>query len=200
MTKRFGDIYLIGYLLLVITGLVIYFSGPHGTTVLWINTRHHPVLDFSFQWLTYLGDGITFAIAVAIFLILRWRTGLILLGLGLVQTLLSFLLKRVIFPGTPRPKTYFEDMDLHFVAGVKVHAYNAFPSGHTMTAFALATFLVYAIRNQKSAVLLLLLATLAGFSRIYLLQHFLIDVCVGSFLGVVLGRLASELDRRIVMK
>ena len=33
-------------------------------------------------------------------------------------------------------------------------------------------------------VLLLVLAALGGFSRIYLSQHFLMDVCVGSLIGI----------------
>lgn len=178
------------YALLLVTGTIIYFLGDHGDTVLWINQLHNPITDSLFKWITFLGDGIFFAIVTLLLLLRNWRTGLLLLGMGLTQTLISFFLKKVIFKGTPRPKTYFasfEEINLHFVEGVKVHSYNSFPSGHTLTAFALATFMAGYLKHPKLSLLFLALATLAGFSRVYLAQHFLIDVCVGSLLGVVIG-------------
>lgn len=178
------------YFPLLTLATIIYFMGAHGDTVLWANRWHNPVTDTLFKWITYLGDGVFFAIVTLIMLIRNWRTGLLLLGMGLTQTVVSFFLKRVVFKSQPRPKTFFQDFEginLHFVEGVKVHAYNSFPSGHTLTAFALATFMMLYIGNRKLSILFLLLACLAGFSRIYLAQHFLIDVCVGSFLGIIIG-------------
>lgn len=197
MRKFIIDTYLLIYVALLFTGLFIYFKGEHGATVLWLNQRHNPVFDISFKWITYLGDGIVFGLAVAILLIIKWRSGLVLLIMGITQTIISFVMKRVIFPGTPRPKTYFGIDDLHFVEGVKVHAYNSFPSGHTLTAFGLATFLAYYVNNQKLALLLLITAVLVGISRVYLLQHFLIDICIGSVIGVLLGLLFQKYDQRI---
>ena len=184
------DPFLIVYVLLLSIGTIIYFLGEHGDTVLWINRLHNPITDFLFKWITHLGDGIFFAIVIILLLIRNRRTGLIVLAMGLSQTLVVFILKRLVFTGTPRPRTYFaefEGITLHFVEGVKVHAYNSFPSGHTLTAFALATFMALYLKNARLAILFLLIATLAGFSRIYLAQHFLIDVSVGSLLGVAIG-------------
>ena len=189
MTRRKDSFFLL-YGLLLGLGTVTYFLGNHGDTVLWINQFHNPGTDLLFKWITHLGDGYFFALITLILLIRNWRTGLILLAMGLAQTGVSSLFKRVIFKGQPRPKTYFADFEainLHFVEGVKVHAYNSFPSGHTLTAFALATFMALYFKDGRLSLLMLFLAVLAGFSRIYLAQHFLIDVCVGSLLGVVLG-------------
>lgn len=184
------DPYFLIYFPLLIVATIVYFMGEHGDTVLWANSWHNPTTDLLFKWITYLGDGIFFAIVTLVMLIRNWRTGLLLLGMGLSQTVVSFFLKRVVFNSQPRPKTYFGDfkeVNLHFVDGVKIHAYNSFPSGHTLTAFALATFMVLYFNNKKLSLLFLLLACLAGFSRIYLAQHFLIDVCAGSLLGVMIG-------------
>lgn len=178
------------YVLMLTLSTVIYLMGEHGDTVLWANQWHNPVTDFLFKWITHLGDGVFFTFVTLALLIRNWRTGLVLLAMGLAQTVVSFFLKRIVFKSQPRPKTYFEDFEaitLHFVEGVKVHAYNSFPSGHTLTAFALATFMVCYFKNQKLSLLFLALAILAGFSRIYLAQHFLIDVCIGSLLGVIIG-------------
>lgn len=182
--------YLLIYTVLLITATTVYFTGDHGDTVLWANSWHNPTTDFLFKWLTHLGDGIFFGIVTITMLVYKRRTGLLILGMGLAQSLLVFFLKRIIFKGHPRPKTYFQDFEaisLHFVEGVKIHSYNSFPSGHTLTAFALATFMALYYRNTGLSLLFLPLACLAGFSRIYLAQHFLIDVCVGSLLGVMMG-------------
>lgn len=184
------DPFFLGYGVLLIITTVIYFLGEHGDTVLWANQWHNPITDFLFKWITHLGDGVFFALVTLALLIRNWKTGLVLLAMGLAQTVVSFFLKRIVFKSQPRPKTYFEDFEtitLQFVEGVKIHAYNSFPSGHTLTAFALATFMVGYFKNQNLSLLFLALAVLAGFSRIYLAQHFLIDVCIGSLLGVIIG-------------
>ncbi len=189
------DPFLPTYLLFLIPVSLLYFKGNHGDTVLWANQMHGPVQDFLFKWITYLGDGIFFAIMVIILLVKNKRTGLVLLSMGLTLSLVSYILKRVVFKGQPRPKIYFESFDeiqLHFVEGVKMHSYNSFPSGHTLTAFALATFMVCYLKNPKMSLILLGIASLAGFSRIYLAQHFLIDVCAGSLIGVLIGYAFSK--------
>ncbi len=64
----------------------------------------------------------------------------------------------------------------------------SFPSGHTMTAFAVTTplFLFYPLLLP----LLLFAALSVAASRILLGMHFLSDVLAGSLLGAVLGILA----------
>ncbi len=190
--------YFVPYGLLLLIGFGTYFQADHGSFVLWVNARRIYLLDASMPWITHLGDGVAFALVTLLFLIRRWRVGLILLAMGLMQLLLSFTLKRVVFSNSPRPKTYFADLgvSLSFIEGVKVHAYNAFPSGHTMTAFGLATFLALYWQDRRLSLLLLLLAALVGFSRIYLLQHFLIDVCVGSVIGTMLGFAVHAVSKR----
>ena len=181
--------FFVPYILFLFIGLSVYFSGVHGDCVWWVNRHRFPLFDHIMPWVTYLGDGIIYALVTLLFLLKQFRLGLIWVVMGLCQLLLSSLPKRVIFSGMPRPKAYFAELDipLNFLAGVKVHSYNSFPSGHTLTAFTMATFLALLIPNRRLALLFLLLAVSVGYSRIYLLQHFLIDVCVGSLLGVGLG-------------
>ena len=58
----------------------------------------------------------------------------------------------------------------------------SFPSSHAANAFALAA--VFAARRKRLAILFYLLASLVGFSRIYLDRHFLSDVLVGAIIGL----------------
>ncbi|MBS1563115.1 MAG: phosphatase PAP2 family protein, partial [Bacteroidetes bacterium] len=66
---------------------------------------------------------------------------------------------------------------------------NSFPSGHTTSAFALATILALHATKKGWGVFFLLLAVGVAYSRIYLGQHFLPDVTMGAILGTVSGLL-----------
>jgi membrane-associated phospholipid phosphatase len=80
------------------------------------------------------------------------------------------------------------------LVGGKIHTWQSFPSGHTMTAFALALFLSILIRNKFWGVLLLILAILVAYSRVYLFQHFPKDVFAGSIFGVFAVLIAFPID------
>jgi undecaprenyl-diphosphatase len=67
----------------------------------------------------------------------------------------------------------------------------SFPSGHSLTAFAVATSL--ALFYPQMDVALMFCASSVAVSRIVLGMHFLSDVLAGSALGVVLGYLAFRL-------
>jgi membrane-associated phospholipid phosphatase len=97
---------------------------------------------------------------------------------------------------SPRPKLYFEaGTYLNFIDGVTLSGSSSFPSGHTATAFAIATVLVLMTKNKNGQMLILMAATLVGYSRIYLAQHFLLDVIVGALLGSISGVLAFYLTQ-----
>ncbi len=196
MTKMLW--FYVPYTLLLLWGFLTYFSGQHGDFVLTVNTARTPFWDAIMPFLTHLGDGIFFAIITIVFLIHKRKVGITLTILGLIQLLVSYVLKRQIFRGTPRPKTYFEELgvNLSFLENVRVHSWNSFPSGHTLTAFALAIFLSRYYGRGWLAFLLLVTASVVAFSRVYLLQHFLIDICVGSIVGATLGEAVYQTSKR----
>lgn len=68
----------------------------------------------------------------------------------------------------------------------------SFPSGHTSASFTAASVLFF--RRNKLFVPSLILATLIGFSRLYLYVHYPSDV-VG---GIILGIVCSYMGHRIV--
>lgn len=84
--------------------------------------------------------------------------------------------------GRYRPHQYFENhlfgFDFFHIGG----AYTSFPSGHTTTAFALATALTYLFPRWKWY--WFIFALLIGASHIILAQHFLSDVILGSYIGI----------------
>ncbi len=177
---------------LVFLGLSLYGSLTldHGDFVLWLNARHSTLGDLFFPWITHLGDGIFLALIALLLVFFRSRHGWILALAGVIQAIIALAFKHLIYPDAPRPRRFFktqEDVMLNFVEGVNVHGSHSFPSGHAMTAFMLAVFLIYFFRQTSVGIIIILLAILAGISRIYILQHFLIDVWVGSLWGVGIG-------------
>lgn len=179
----FGGIVL--FLVVLITLLILY---PQGRSFFIINGLHTDFLDLTFKYLTHLGDGIT-AVIVFCLLLLFYRLGaglFGLLGLGFVG-LSSYLMKYYIFTGHPRPHLFFwRNPVIHYVEGLDVNIENSFPSGHTFTAFYVCTFICLLSIGRKTAIQLILLsvALISGYSRVYLAQHFIGDVVAGAFLGI----------------
>jgi membrane-associated phospholipid phosphatase len=100
------------------------------------------------------------------------------------------LMKRLFFEDMVRPAGYFQDLaQLHVVEGVVLLSSRSFPSGHATTAFALFLCLALLLKSRFMKLICFLLASLAAFSRVYLSQHFLIDVYAGSIIGCI-GALA----------
>ena len=68
-----------------------------------------------------------------------------------------------------------------------MHYAYSFPSGHSTTAFALFFIFGFFVKNKKWQILFFILALSTAISRMYLLQHFFIDVYFGSILGVLIA-------------
>lgn len=167
---------------------ILLIIADKDTIHLFINRYNSYKADLFFKYITYLGDGITPVLLTFALLFVSTRKAIIVGVSNLVGGLLTQFLKRVVFNDMVRPKAYFKDIaELHFVSGVDVHSYYSFPSGHTTTAFILAICLIYFTNNNYLKFLYLFLAFLTGYSRMYLSQHFLIDVYAGSILGTLVA-------------
>ena len=154
---------------------------------IWINEYHFPFLDIFFKYITYLGDGLTALLILILLLIIRLDYGLIsAVGFSL-SALTTQILKRFVFGEVPRPFLVFkEQIDIgqwHLIDGVEMHQFYSFPSGHTTSIFSICILLSLIINQKKYNYVFFMIALLVGFSRIYLSQHFLMDVFVGSLIG-----------------
>lgn len=174
------------YMLVFAFGLLFPFFIEKGDIVVFINAIHNPVTDIIFKYITFIGDGLLFLPLIIGLLFVKYLYALMATIIAVFHGLIISFLKKIVFKGSPRPTAYFEDTSmLHFIEGVKVHTSNSFPSGHTATAFALCVFLTFLINRKLWGVILLFLAVLGGYSRIYLLQHFYIDTVVGGLIGTI---------------
>lgn len=171
----------------LLAGVFLMLNGKAGSFIS-LNHYHPFLLNVFFINYTFMGDGI-FAIcliAAYAFYFRQKKKSLALLFAFLGSGLMVQVIKNLV--SAPRPRLFFEPgRYLHFVDGVSLSGYSSFPSGHTATAFAVATVLVLFMKNTNRQIGILGMALLVGYSRIYLAQHFIIDIMIGALIGVIGG-------------
>ncbi len=185
-------------LFLLIIGTVSLFAFGKTASFLSLNNYHTPWLDLFFINYTYVGDGIFALCLVVLFMLIRKKRkeGLAQLFAFLISGLIVQVIKTLT--NAPRPKLFFEPNTYsYFIKGVTLSNNSSFPSGHTASAFALATVMILFSKNRVWHVPLLLAAILVGYSRIYLAQHFLGDVLFGGFIGMVSGILTVYITGKL---
>lgn len=74
----------------------------------------------------------------------------------------------------------------------------SFPSGHTFSSFTAATILLWT--DKKIGIPAFILASLIGFSRLYLYVHFPSDVLAGIILGLAVGTVTWKIVEEYLFK
>jgi membrane-associated phospholipid phosphatase len=163
-----------------------------------LNTDIGSAADTFFAFWTWLGDGLIWIPVAVLFFLYRKDKIPLLAAAIIISTLIVQLTKSYLFPDTPRPTLAIENTNaIHLVPGVEVHTAVSFPSGHTTTAFTL--FLLICLVTKKKWVIpfAFLYALLVGYSRIYLAQHFPLDVGAGMLAAVITVLLSIPIQEAI---
>lgn len=155
---------------------------------LWLNKHNSPFLDVLFKYVTYIGNGWLLLPLFLFALSRNYFLSLVLALSALFESLLvQVVLKNGFFADVVRPIKYITHSELlHYVKGVEIHTLHSFPSGHAQTAFLIFTFLALFYKRGTTTYILLFIAIMVGLSRIYLLQHFFVDVWFGALIGYLL--------------
>lgn len=175
------------FVLLISAILLIVFSKPELHIL--SNKANSAFFDYFFKYATKLGDGAIIAVFTVMLLFVKYRYATIFLSGSLITAGIINIFKKVILGDVFRPSRYFElyeTYQLHFVEGVKLNALQSFPSGHTGTAFNVFFMLALLAQTKFQKLFFFFMAALVGYSRVYLSQHFLIDITVGSILGTTI--------------
>lgn len=202
LVKKTLIYYYVPYAVLLVAMLAALSVYPKAELHLWLNSCHTPLGDTFLRLYSQLAEWPLYVIAALPLVFKRWRLTVWYAASELVSATIVWVLKQLFH--APRPAAYFEnipDAVLPVVEGVRLHHSNSFPSGHTATFFVLFTFCALLLAHyytthesdrrfsatwrRLAMLLLLVMAALGGYSRIYLSQHFLSDVCVGSLIGVI---------------
>jgi membrane-associated phospholipid phosphatase len=141
-------------------------------------------LDSFFIHYTNTALGGTYVAITIIILFFSIRKATIVGLSGILIFILSIICKQLLFPDFPRPTAYYHLSQYHHLIPNFEYAKRfSFPSGHTMAAFGMATVLSYVTQNKILQSILFLYAISIAFSRMYLLQHFFVDVYAGAIIG-----------------
>jgi membrane-associated phospholipid phosphatase len=169
----------------------IYFGELQSSSFLFINRFTQFLPDTLWAWLTFLGNG--WGIFALTFPLLLLAPRLLTAGIfsGAIAALASSTLKGLF--DLPRPAGLLTEGSFYRIGEALLH--RAFPSGHTLTAFAIASaFYFSADKNKRTPLLLLfLLAALVGLSRSAVGAHWLTDVLGGAGFGIWCGMLGALL-------
>lgn len=175
------------YLIFLLSGAIILLLYSKEEIFLFINGNYHSAADYFFQYLTHMGDGLFYAGAILFLSAFSFRKGIIALSCFIASSLVSQLLKKLVFAGELRPVAFFEktNASIRIIEGLTLHSFNSFPSGHATTAFSVFCLLSIVVKSKQTGYIWFVLALLAAYSRVYLSQHFFADVYVGAIIGVI---------------
>jgi undecaprenyl-diphosphatase len=137
-----------------------------------------------FKAITHLGNDGLIWIVIAIVLLCFKKTRKVGV-LTLIALLLSLIVDNVILKNVVARIRPYEVIDGLQILIEKPKDYS-FPSGHTGSAFAAAIVLVQML-PKKYGYPMVVLATLMGFSRLYVGVHYPSDVICGAIIGTVIG-------------
>ena len=161
----------------------------------------HPSLDLFMQYVNESGDVFNMLIFGIILLIIpkTRRIGITLMILIVLATLLTGYIKC----GVDRDRPDFEYDGASFPVSISRDTFALFceggfdasyPSGHAARAMIIGVILGYALseRFPRGAYLMFLYPVMISISRIYVLQHYPMDVIGGAVIGVMLAGVMAQ--------
>jgi membrane-associated phospholipid phosphatase len=176
---------------LIALASAIYFGNLQSSTFLFVNGLTPILPDTFWAWLTFLGNGWgAFALTFPLLLLAPRLLSAGIFG-GIIAGITTLSLKNLF--NLPRPAGLLEDGSFYRIGDPLF--IKSFPSGHTITAFAIASALYFAASPEKRRPLLLLFlaAALVGVSRSAVGAHWLTDVLAGAGVGIWCGTLGAYL-------
>lgn len=143
-----------------------------------------PIITNLVDWLPYL------CVILLLFYRVGWAT--FLASNLLLSTVIVQPIKHIVC--APRPLIWFAenmpDVTLPLVEGVRMNHWLSFPSGHTTTFFVLfySLSIILCAENVTGKMILsflcFLCASFGAYTRIYLSQHFALDIFAGILIAV----------------
>lgn len=152
--------------------------------------------DYFFAIVTELGNGALWAVIAVWFYYKRKRFFPLALYTFLTSTVITQIFKYFIIPDEPRPSKAITDAAYHFVESVELHTVSSFPSGHSATAFCIYFLLVLVYPHKWLMYAGFIYGIIVGYSRVYLAQHFPLDIAGGITVAIASILISVALFKR----
>ncbi len=192
-------------ILFLIFSALVYFDITDGfdqSVVLFFSEKvGNPTLDLFMQYVTESGDVFNMLMfGILILLIPKTRrVGITLMILIVISTLLTGYIKC----GIDRDRPDFEYVGMPFPVDISQDTFALFceggfdasyPSGHAARAMIFAIIFGFALSDRfpRGAYLLFLYPVMISISRIYVLQHYPMDVIGGTVIGIMLAGVMAQ--------
>lgn len=190
--------YFLTAFLFLLTGWVLVGLGFNDSISERIHHFGHRSMDDFFIHFSWLAEWLMIVVALLMAFYAHIKRGLIFgLGLGFQSILVAAIKGWINAPRPIEAKTYV----MRSIAHLEIHHWQSFPSGHTAVAFFCMGWVAITInKSTQSAVWGVLCALIAagiGYSRIYLGQHFLFDVCAGGTIALLFLQLSYQMTKRM---
>lgn len=170
--------------------LFFIFSLEKGEEIIFFGQIRNHFLNQLFRLMSFLVEAWVFIVLAILLVFKDYRYSIQIGSVGLFTVFITRWLKEVF--SMPRPLLYFENVnriaDLILVPEYEVlTGYTSFPSGHSTAAFALFFSVALIFKKTWIDIFVVSIAILTAVSRVYLANHFFIDILAGSVLGIIIS-------------
>lgn len=177
------QILLLVAVLLASTAMIGDLLGGYHFGFMEINRLSVYIPSFLLENMTVFGDGVFLLALVLLFSCRNIRFHWTVLFTTLLGAIVVNLLKDYF--AMPRPPAVLDPEAFNLLG--RAYKARSFPSGHSLTAFLLASVCFCYVQNAYAKATFILLAVLVALSRVLIGVHWPMDVLVGGALGVILG-------------
>ncbi len=188
-------------LIFCILGAILLSQINTGDLLLFFSRNRSYFGDLFFKYFTKMAEEWIYILSILALLFVRFRYAALILITGITVSAVSHSSKA--FFKHDRPRTHYTKLkmldDIPKVEGVKLHVGpSSFPSGHTMSAFAIFSLFAFLYpEKRRFALLMFAFAFLTGLSRVYLVQHFFKDIYLGAIIGTIISCLIFLIQNQV---
>ncbi len=188
-------------LLYIIFGGILLFNIEKSDAIFYFSERRSALGDFFFRYVTRMGELAGYLSLILIFLFVRIRYAMLIPITALVVLLISYPAKRFFLHD--RPALFFKKLGILDEVNLIDQVYllsgtTSFPSGHTISAFALYGISAFFLSKRKwLGIPFFMMAFGVALSRVYLVQHFFEDVYAGGIIGILTAIMVYFIQLRI---
>ncbi len=184
--------------LLLLSGWLAVGLGLNYSASNWIHHFCNHTIDNFFIHFSWLAEWLLIILAILTGFYFNPKRGLVFgIGLGIQSIFVAFV--KTWF-NAPRP-IEAKFFPLRHIQNLEIHHWQSFPSGHTAVAFFCMGLFAISVKNIQNStawgITCALFAAGIGYSRIYLGQHFLFDVCTGGTIALLFLQLSFHFSKRL---